>query len=139
HLTHAAISTSGTSRVVEGDPVAALGGGPGDRTLLVAHEVAGAALEALLVVEQDPSVGGGHEQVGRARGDAAADRAVDALAIVHRDVGPLVHAELDGAHACLEAHIGVRVDAHRHTLAHLTRRSATRAGPCAPRRAPSRR
>ena len=71
------------SRAPEHDPVAALRVRPRDRPLLVAHEVARAALEALLVVEEDPAVGRRHEQLGRAGDDAlpraavAADRAVD--------------------------------------------------------------
>ena len=58
-----------------------------DRALLVAHEVARAALEALLVVEEDPSVGGRHEELGRAGDDAVAGGAVLAHARRRRRCG----------------------------------------------------
>ena len=59
----------------------------------VADEVARPALEALLVVEEDPAVGRRHEEVGRAGDDAGLRGAAAAGVAVHGDVGPLVHAK----------------------------------------------
>ena len=61
--THGTQTAMARSAPAEDDAVAALGVRPGDRALGVADEVAGAALEALLVVEEDAAVGRRHEQV----------------------------------------------------------------------------
>ena len=91
-----------TSRPPEHHAMATLGVAPRDRTFTVAHEVAGAALEALLVVEHDAAVAGGYEQVRRAGDHALAGAAVVAHGTVDHDVGTVVHAELRGVHALLE-------------------------------------
>ena len=77
---------------------------PRDRALDVADEVARPALEALLVVEDDATVGRGHEQVRRAGDDATARRAIDALATVDDDVRIGRDIEHDGLHPIAEAH-----------------------------------
>src|SRR5437588_11751842 len=71
------------SPLPEHDAGPTVGVGPGDRALLVAHLIAGAAFEALLVVEQDAALGGGHEQVRRARIHAGPRRARAAHVGVH--------------------------------------------------------
>src|SRR6516165_4983061 len=80
---------------------------PGDRALAVAHLIAGATLEALFVVEQDPAIGGGYEKAGRAGVDALLRGARAAHPRVHRDMRPLPHPELDGGHPVLEGHAGI--------------------------------
>ena len=69
HFTQAAMRIANASRAPEDDAVTALRVRPLDRAFLVADHVARAALEALLVVEQDPAVGRGDEQVRRAGHD----------------------------------------------------------------------
>src|ERR1022692_5168618 len=73
-------------------------------------EVAGPALEALFVVEQDAAVGGGHEQVGRAGAHAVLGRAGSAHLRVDGDVRAFPDPELHARHPPLERHVGV---AHR--------------------------
>src|SRR4051812_20986009 len=98
-------ATTASAPVVD-DALAAVGVGPFDGALGVAHQVAGAALEALLVVEEDAPVAGGHEEVGRARGDAGLGRATATRVTVDGDVGSGADAELDGRHAVFEADVG---------------------------------
>ena len=90
---HRSTSRRRRSRSAEHHAEAALGIRPADRPLLVAHEVARAAFEALLVVEEDASVGRRHEQPRRAGDDARAGAAVAADRCVDDDVGSLVHVE----------------------------------------------
>src|SRR5471030_584759 len=111
------------SPLPEDDAVAAVGVGPGQGALAVAHHVAGAALETLLIVEQDPAVGGKREEVRRARGDAGLGRARTANLSVDDDVRSFGHPELHGCHAVLESHDrqsrwfdGGRLRVHRKIL-----------------------
>src|SRR5207302_6482763 len=68
---------------------------PGDRAFPVAGHVAGAALEAALVAEDDRAVREQAEEVGRAGLDAGVQSAVLADLAVHYDVRLRVGAEAD--------------------------------------------
>src|SRR5579875_1008405 len=135
---------SPSSRHPVGDAGAAFRVVPGDGALLVADEVARAALEALLVVEQDAPVRGGHEELGRAGRDALARRAPAAGVAVDRDVRDGGDPELGGRDLVLEgerrhgapAHPKVRHAVHPSLIRSRTRspalRSSRRATPVAP-------
>src|ERR1700730_9763973 len=69
---------------------------------MVADHVAGSALEALLVVEEDAAVGGGGEQVGGTGGHALTGGARPADVGVHGDVGACSEPEVHGCHPVLE-------------------------------------
>ena len=89
--------------MTEDDTVAALGVAPSDGARLVANHVAGAAFEALLVVEQDAAVVGGHKQLGRARPHARLGGAAFANLSIDGDVRLVGNPEVDGFHAIVEA------------------------------------
>ena len=83
--------------------MSALGVAPSDGTCFVAHHVAGAAFEALLVVEQDAAVVGGYKQLGRARPHARLGGAAFANLSIDGDVRLVGNPEVDGFHAIVEA------------------------------------
>ena len=89
--------------MLEDDAVAALGIAPGNRARFVAHQVTCAAFEALLVVEQDSAVVGGHEQLRRTRPHARLGGAAFANLSIDGDVRLVGNPEVDGFHAIIEA------------------------------------
>src|SRR5207237_2482274 len=90
------------SGVAEGDAAAAGGIAPGDGALAVAGHVAGPALEALLVAEDDRTVREQAEEVGGAGVDAAVQGALAADLAVDRDVRLGIRVEADGGQLLLE-------------------------------------
>src|ERR1022692_2788345 len=111
----------------EHDAVTAVGISPGDGPLTVAHLIARAALETLLVVEQDAAVGGGNEQRGRACVHTVLGRAGAADIGVHGDMRPFPDPELHGGHPLIERHC--RVTHRFRSLIGMPASPASRRGP----------
>ena len=86
----------------ENDAVAAFGIAPRDGTFVVAHHVTSAALEALLVIEQDAPVVGGHEQLRRARPHTRLGGAAFTNLCVDDDVGLMRHTKIHCVHTIIE-------------------------------------
>jgi hypothetical protein len=89
--------------VTEDDAVAALGIAPRYGARFVTHQVTGAALETLLVIEQDAAIVGGHEQLGRARPHTSLGRTTFANFGVDGDVCGMGNTKVDGFHTIIEA------------------------------------
>jgi hypothetical protein len=83
--------------------MATLGIAPRDGARFVAHQVTGAALETLLVVEQDAAIVGGYKQLGRARPNAGLGGAAFANLGVDGDVRRMRNTKVDGFHTIVEA------------------------------------
>src|ERR1019366_2804011 len=111
----------------EHDAVTAVGISPGDGPLTVAHLIARAALETLLVVEQDAAVGGGNEQRGRACVHTVLGRAGAADIGVHGDMRPFPDPELHRGHPLIERHC--RVTHRFRSLIGMPASPASRRGP----------
>jgi len=92
--------------------VAAVGIGPSDCTLGVAHHVTSAALETVLVVEQDAAITCGNEQVGWATRHTFLGCAGFADIVVDLDVGTGANSELDCRHPVFEADSVIGPNAH---------------------------
>src|SRR5450755_1945435 len=78
---------------------------PGDGAFLVADHVAGAALEAFFVVEQNAALRGRDEESGRTRRHALSGGTALAHVVVDHDVCRSGHPELHGGHAILEGRL----------------------------------
>ncbi len=89
--------------MAEDNAVATFGVAPRDGARLIAHHVTRAAFEALLVVEQNAAIVGGHEQLGRTRPNARLGGAAFTNLSVDSDVRGMRNAEVDGFHAIVEA------------------------------------
>jgi hypothetical protein len=105
--------------VLEDHAVAALGVTPGDGARFVANHVTGAAFEALLVVEQDAAVVGGHEKLRRTRPNACLGGATLANLSVDRDVRFMRHPKVDGFHAVVEAQRRLRTLLQKGRYGHM--------------------
>jgi hypothetical protein len=95
-------SVSG-SAVLEDHAVSTFGVAPSYGARLVTDHVAGAAFEALLVVEQNATVVGGHKQLCRARPYASLGGAALANLGIDGDVRLVRHPKVDGFHAIVKA------------------------------------
>jgi hypothetical protein len=94
--------------VLKDHAVATFGVAPRDGARLVAHHVTRAAFEALLVIEQDPAIVGGHEQLGRARPYACLSRTAFTHLGVDGDVRLVRNAKVNGFHTIVEAQRSLR-------------------------------
>lgn len=83
--------------------MAAIGVGPSNCALAVAHHVTGAAFKTILVVKQNATVAHWHEEVGRATRHTRFSCARAANFIVDRNVGSSTDSELDRRHAVFKA------------------------------------
>jgi hypothetical protein len=91
------------SAVTEDDAMATFGIAPRDSSRFVADHVTGAALETLLVVEQDAAVVGGYEQLRWTSPNACLSGAAFANLRVDGDVRGMRNAKVDGFHTIIEA------------------------------------
>ena len=89
--------------MAEDHAVATFGVAPRDGPRFVTHQITGAALETLLVIEQDAAVVGGHEQLGRARPHTRLGRAAFTNLRVDGDVCGMRNTKVDGFHTIIEA------------------------------------
>jgi hypothetical protein len=96
------LAVSDGSTKAEHHPVTALRVVPGDCPFAVAHQVAGATLKALLVVEQDPAVVGGHKQFCRAGVHAGTGCAASTNVGVDHDVSLRRNVEVHRLHSIIE-------------------------------------
>ena len=82
--------------------VATFGIAPRDCAVFIANHVTRAALEALLVVEQDAAVVCRDEELGRARDYAGLGGTASAYVGIHHDVRSVGDPEIDGLHTIVE-------------------------------------
>ncbi len=89
--------------MLEDHAVAAFGVAPRNGTRFVADHVTGATFEALLVIEQDAAIVGGHEKLRRTRPNAGLCCAALANLGIDGDVRLVRNPEVDGFHTIIKA------------------------------------
>ncbi len=93
---------------MEDDAESAFGIGPGNSTLAVADHVAGAAFEAIFIIEQDAPITGGNKEVGGTGDYALAGGTAATRISVDGDVSALMNPKLGGADSFLEGNSSPR-------------------------------